>query len=487
MIIFIDDGGAAANEILADSPYAYWPISESSGTSFNDLGSGNNDLTLTGGALVGCGKLAANSTASIELDGESGYLRPSTHAGFQATGDFTFRCRLRMPYMLPAAGETFIIFSCGASGETAATNTLYQVGVENSGGTLRLNFFHEYGTGSDETGSVNYAFAAATTYDFAVTRNVTSNQYEFFINGSSIGTASFTNDPAGGTSTEFWIGGVSGAAGSSMFVGFMSEIAFFTSALSSARIAAHHSYLGAVQTPATTKYGEMHADSPLIYLHLNKGSSPYPNRGSGADTFAQINGSTSGGAALIGDNGASGTFGVNNVYAQGPGSKAAYQLLGDLTVVGKFYLDSLPGSGATYLFALCGVTGETLATNITWQVGISNSGGVYSIGAFHETGSGTNVSPAQNVTWPSPAALTPYVLHVTRDATAKTYSVYINGALLGTTSAYANNPTGGTSGTVLIGINQDQVTEFQGDIDEFALYGTKLSGDRISAQAAALA
>lgn len=170
-------------------------------------------------------------------------------------------------------------------------------------------------------------------------------------------------------------------------------------------------------------------------------------------------------------------FFVGSGYAS-VASAAWHQILGDLTVECWIRLQSALGSGDIQPLPSSLAAGETEAANACYRINYENSGGTTRFNLLHENGAGVDNNVTINATIPI-RVLTHVV--ITRNTTAKTYSAYINGALVGTSAAYTTNPTGGT--TAVLNINRNPSDSSFGPDksawDGIAIYGTALSAARI--------
>ena len=142
-------------------------------------------------------------------------------------------------------------------------------------------------------------------------------------------------------------------------------------------------------------------------------------------------------------------------------------LTGDISL--SFWLNAdVVESGDLARFA--GV-GETEATNALWFVNFA-SGGDMIVG--HEHDAGVN----QLKTWDTNlAADTWYHLAMVRDATALTWTLYVDGSAFGTPYTYTKNANGGASADLVLGYSQ---AAYDGQLDEFAIFNDVLSADEVS-------
>ena len=158
------------------------------------------------------------------------------------------------------------------------------------------------------------------------------------------------------------------------------------------------------------------------------------------------------------------------------GSYAPYQILGDITYAVRVKLDALPASNSADWFIFCAASGETEAENILYGIGVRNNSGSYYWRVIHEYGAGTNLTLdfADTI-----ATGTDYDVLVVRDAVAKEYTVYVNGASIGTQS-YANAPTGGTSSVLRVGGSWITSQTVYGDLKDAVIWNRQLTASEIS-------
>lgn len=130
--------------------------------------------------------------------------RPSTDATLSITGDVTLQVIVKMVAFPATTNTAFISFT--ASGESLATNTLYQLGFN---GSNQLRWLHEFGAGAtdqqflstgtteDPPGLFRYTYYAAVR---------SSNVVTFYLDGLPYGSSSGTLTAAsGGTSAVLTI------------------------------------------------------------------------------------------------------------------------------------------------------------------------------------------------------------------------------------------------------------------------------------------
>lgn len=187
--------------VLADSPLAYWRCEDAFGAATLTDSSGNGrSMTLNG--TRGLQGYSKNSRLGkcVAMGFNSGYGSIAAASWFQITGDLTIEMWFKTPWTLQS-GDYIGLMYCNTSGETEATNSLYQWHYQNFGGTLRFSAFHENGAGVDNSVNVNHTMDATRWNHVVMVRDTVAKTYTFYVNGSSVGSASYANNPTGGTSS----------------------------------------------------------------------------------------------------------------------------------------------------------------------------------------------------------------------------------------------------------------------------------------------
>lgn len=149
-------------------------------------------------------------------------------------------------------------------------------------------------------------------------------------------------------------------------------------------------------------------------------------------------------------------------------------LIGDLSCAFWLYLHAVPQDGV--ILNIGGST-DLESRNYVFYYAVLNSGGNAKLEAFHEYGPGTNVdiSSSGNL-----SATTWVHCAIVRDATAKTYNFYFN-ATPESAQSYADNPTGGTTATVIIGRDASSTSiPLNGRVCDLRLYDKVLAGSDVT-------
>lgn len=256
-----------ATAIDALSPIAYWKFNETSGTSSTRLGSSTaGNMALSGSYTIGSRELIiGDADRFVTLTG--GYARATL--GDIAT-PLVGSCSVSflIDFISVSSGDSYL-FTVGGSGETLATNHIFNLILTSS--TYALSINHETGAGVNSDCQFNqpllYPSGTGGKCLITVTRDNTLNIYKLYVNGIFRAVSSFTNDPSGGTSSTINIGVDPGTTLTppSFAVG---HFCFFDKVLTAAEIAGlgtASGYLDTVQQPtvANTSYINVVPDKRL--------------------------------------------------------------------------------------------------------------------------------------------------------------------------------------------------------------------------------
>lgn len=227
--------------VLADAPLGFWRLSETSGTTAADLGSGANAGTYTGGVTVGqLGRLGGLSVPTF--DGGTGLVLLPDIDALDGAAAFTLEAWVN-PAAL-AVGLNNVV-----SKWLANTQNTLAMSVSNTG-TVRVfvspsltDAGNASGTATGNIVALNQWTHIAAVYDGSQTGNAA--RLVIYVNGvlrsMTFGGTIPATTPASGTAavrigqlggaTQWWNGGIA-------------DVAIYTTALSAARIAAHYAAAG---------------------------------------------------------------------------------------------------------------------------------------------------------------------------------------------------------------------------------------------------
>lgn len=213
-----------AAAVTADSPAMWWRLGDASGTSATDS-SGNlragtiNPTYVTWGAVG----LAGDSNTAATLTGATADTRISIpYASWMGSADRTVECIVKPSDVTNVAGSTII----GQADDNLA-NTWW---VEIYNGTLNL-----FASGNYTSPTV--AIAAGVVKHIAYRQ--TSDLHEVLINGVVVMSKFGANTPV-----SAFRAGYRGATPAQPLEGVLDEVAYYTTALTDARILAHSQAAG---------------------------------------------------------------------------------------------------------------------------------------------------------------------------------------------------------------------------------------------------
>lgn len=214
-----------SSEVLADSPLLYVRFEETAGATCANDGSLAGNATAAGTYTRNISTGMTGLSVGIDLDGTSGVVTYPDTASLDITGDVTYECWINADAL-----QSTTLISKGGNASTIGGYELQSRG----GGNFRVL---RAGLTVLLTGAAG-GYTAGSWVHVAFTRS--GNNYVLFVNGASQTTAT-SSQTIDATSESLAIGHqrFSGAA-SAWFNGKIDEVAVYSTALSSARIAAHY-------------------------------------------------------------------------------------------------------------------------------------------------------------------------------------------------------------------------------------------------------
>lgn len=253
--------------VLADSPWAYWRLNDASGSTATDLGSGGNNATYTGSGTMGAtGLLSGDSTSKSYSPGgltTNFVLASGPLHNYPASNQISIEC-----WVKPATadlGATFLHASLVGIRDPATNSSGLWWDIETRGdatsGHMEANWAAS-GIPDDQTAS---SLVAGTSYHVVATYDKSTGNRVLYVNGTAVvtvtgGATFFAPWPAGtNTTPPVTMGGL----GSNTSVntvsafplnGFVSDVALYTTILSSTRVTAHY-------TAGTTSGGTTYTKS----------------------------------------------------------------------------------------------------------------------------------------------------------------------------------------------------------------------------------
>lgn len=211
--------------VLADSPLVYWRFSETSGTTANDASGNGRSGTYANSPALGTASLIGDADTSVDLNTNQ-YISIA-NAAWQTQSNYTAEIVVQLDDI---SGYRSLM------GRHMAGTAAWEVRADN--GTLSFRTYN--GSWSILNGPV---LTAGTTYHIAVTQSGATKK--IFLNGIVEATASHTPQT---TSAGLWVGATQN--GPSGYVdGRLDEFAFYGTALSDDRVAAHMAETTITPTP----------------------------------------------------------------------------------------------------------------------------------------------------------------------------------------------------------------------------------------------
>ena len=218
-----------AQEVLADSPVAYWRLGEASGTTAVDE-VGSHDGTYSGVTLGATGLLAGDTDTAVEFNNNTDYIEVADHADFEVS-TFTFECWVQLND--PTLDDLWIIADKTAR---SSNNDSFGLWYDNRSitGSLRTLRFHSDAWAFNWEGTAVSDALAAGVHLVAVADGTSGKIY-----ADGVLVASGTIGVNSANSLPLRLGQI---ANNTTFGwdGTFDEAAFYDTALSPARIEAHY-------------------------------------------------------------------------------------------------------------------------------------------------------------------------------------------------------------------------------------------------------
>lgn len=208
--------------LLADGSLEGYFRFESNG---NDESSNANNLTPVNTPTY----VSSRHGNGVDLeDASSQYLWKDDPTGLDLTGDVALSFFVT-PESIAAGRATIVDMSF--NGENEADNILFRASSNSSG---KLEWFHEYSTGSNEIkeSTAVHLFAGVRTH-VCLQRDTANKVIKVYVNGRFVENISYTNQATGGSNGDLWIG--RNAAGE-YFDGVVDDLAIFSRLLSPAEV-----------------------------------------------------------------------------------------------------------------------------------------------------------------------------------------------------------------------------------------------------------
>lgn len=204
---------AASATFGSDNAYAattelYLPLDEAVNTDpggYVDRTSNDNDGT---GVSMLLTEVAGQVGIAQDFDGSVDYISLGDVASTEFTGDLTLQAWIDVN-SAGSSGDFFRIIARNGDGETQANNYLYQMYLQNIGGTLFLSYFHEYGLGTNVLINSANSVSVSGYHHVAITRDATAKTITFYVDGVVGDATGYSDNADGGGLTVLDIGAAS--------------------------------------------------------------------------------------------------------------------------------------------------------------------------------------------------------------------------------------------------------------------------------------
>ena len=217
---------AYADEVIADSPVAWWRLDETSGTTANDA-IGSNHGTYSGATLDQSPLINAGRSVSFSGSSSGISVADADALSFVSTA-FTLECWVKTS----ASGSTGSLLAKDTSGSVWAEYNLYML----SDGKVRC----DVRSGNSDTPKVQATTVVAVNdgnRHHVVATFTPSNTLKIYVDKVERASASHAIASSYNSSASLRVGR---ASGGSEFAGLLDEVALYASGLSAARVAAHY-------------------------------------------------------------------------------------------------------------------------------------------------------------------------------------------------------------------------------------------------------
>lgn len=217
------------DEVLADSPWLYWRLDETSGTTASDLsGNGRNGTYVNSPNLNQSPLISVDK--SIDLDGTNDYV--SYTPGTAVTGNFTYECWIN--------ADSFSSFPGLVSGWNANSSGNYgSILLVSDSGVVEIYAANSTFTDWSYTDNTGYTLSTGTTYHLVFVNDDTNDTAKLYVNGVEQYSASGKTTAMGMVNASKVLS-AGRATTSNYFNGKVDEVAIYTTALSATRILAHY-------------------------------------------------------------------------------------------------------------------------------------------------------------------------------------------------------------------------------------------------------
>jgi hypothetical protein len=218
-----------AQEVLMDSPLAYWRFNETSGTVAVDSSGNGNDGTYVGGVMLGAqGAIANDPDTSVTFDGATAWMTAGDVFSFADAGACSFEA-----WVQPVLDTGYHDVLSRTDGQGSST-TGYLMYIEPQPAPMMDFALYSAGTGNIAESNIDIAGGTFTHMVGVYDGSMVTIYSDGVLQDSKP-----TSFPIPTTSNPFIVGAQSGGL-TAWFHGQLDEVAVYGTALSQARIQAHY-------------------------------------------------------------------------------------------------------------------------------------------------------------------------------------------------------------------------------------------------------
>jgi hypothetical protein len=460
-------------EVASDSPVGYWRLGESSGTTANDETANSNDGQYLNSPILGyTGPVEDANYSALGLDGVDDHVKISNASSLNPTSAITLEA-----WVKPASGSFSTVKPIVVKSYTSHNPPYYQYGLFlYDSGTSKLIRFVVATGGSFSPVDITTPWTYGSWQHIAGTWDGTTARV--YLNGNQVGSATRTGSlPAYASPIDFGCFENLPKSSTYCFRGGIDEVAVYSTALSTTRIAAHYAARGTPPTvpPPSSAYGKaVVADSPVAYWRLGEASGSTLR-----DQRELYDGSYASPGPQLGQTGA--IRGESNSAARFSGQLASIPY--------DAALNPNPAGGlsveAWVLFDQLGTDYQAIVSSRLTAGGYKGwtlyyNGAANRFEFWHGGGSDWTLvrgsTPAQTGRW----------YHLVGTLNGGQLALYLNGdpepvSYSQGSGTYSSNTTGSTLIGAARGTNGTIMYHLNGKADEVALYASALPPDRIRA------
>lgn len=222
------------SEVLADTPWLYWRLDDTSGTTAADTSGNGRTGTYSGSPTLAQSPLITDGT-SVLFDATNDYCLSSSAIFNSSTA--TVEVWFDYDGTAPSPGANGVLAGCNEGDTSGVGEKLILLVNDGAGGGLAVFYVYD-GAQKFATGATPLTVGR---HHLVGTVDAAGGTAKIYVDGAQDGTVGVSGSYAGYTNPNAIVGGGSTAlAGNVRKAGRRDEFALYTTALSAARILAHY-------------------------------------------------------------------------------------------------------------------------------------------------------------------------------------------------------------------------------------------------------